>query len=247
MAFQAVFQFGQPFLGRRIGLFFQGFAFDLRLKDLTLDFVDLHRHAIDLDAQLGRALVNQIDGLVRQKSVGNVAVGQGRCRHNGRILDPHPVVHFVLFLQSAQDRDRVLHGWLTHQHRLETALQGGVLFNIFTVFVQGRGPHAAQGSPGQGGLEHVGSIHGPLAGTGADQRVKFVDKKDHFAFRFFHLLKNGFEAIFEFAAVFGAGDQGTHVQGDQTPVFQGFRKHPRQRYAGPDLQRWQFCLRQVHR
>ena len=52
-----------------------------RLADLALDDVDLGRHRVDLDAQLGGRLVDEVDGLVGQEAVGQVAVGEhGRAR-----------------------------------------------------------------------------------------------------------------------------------------------------------------------
>ena len=47
---------------------------------------------VDLGAQLGRRLVHQVDGLVRQEAVGDVAVRQHRRRHQGRVLDADAVV-----------------------------------------------------------------------------------------------------------------------------------------------------------
>ena len=39
------------------------------------DLVQLRRHRVDLGAQLGRRFVHQVDRLVRQEAVGDVAVG----------------------------------------------------------------------------------------------------------------------------------------------------------------------------
>ena len=52
---QALLDLGQPFLGRRVLLLFQGLPFDLLLGDLALDFVDLRGQAVDLHAQFGLA------------------------------------------------------------------------------------------------------------------------------------------------------------------------------------------------
>ena len=48
------------------------------------DLVELGRHRVDLGAQLGRRLVDQVDGLVGQEAVGDVAVRQHRRGRPGR-------------------------------------------------------------------------------------------------------------------------------------------------------------------
>ena len=91
---------------------------------------------IDLGAQPGGRLIDQVDGFVGQKAIANVALRK-RCGSQHRCIgDPHAVVDFVAFLESAQDADGVLHGWLFHDHRLETALQGGIFLDIFVILVQ---------------------------------------------------------------------------------------------------------------
>ena len=47
---------------------------DLELHDAALDLVDLGRHRVDLDAQARGGLVDQVDRLVGQEAVGDVAV-----------------------------------------------------------------------------------------------------------------------------------------------------------------------------
>ncbi len=69
-----LFDLGQPFLRDGIILAHQRLAFDLALDDLALHFVNLGRKTVNLDAQSRRGLVYQIDRLVRQEPVGDVAV-----------------------------------------------------------------------------------------------------------------------------------------------------------------------------
>ena len=51
---------------------------DLELHDAALDLVDLGRHRVDLDAQPRGGLVDQVDRLVGQEAVGDVAVRERR-------------------------------------------------------------------------------------------------------------------------------------------------------------------------
>ena len=88
--------------------FCERLALDLELHDAALDLVDLGRHRVDLDAQPGGRLVDQVDRLVGQEAVGDVAVRERRRGDERRVLDAHAVVDLVALLEAAQDRDRVL-------------------------------------------------------------------------------------------------------------------------------------------
>ena len=142
----------QTALGEGVGLVFQRRLLDLHLDDLPADHVQLRGHGVHLRADHGAGLVNEVDGLVRQEAVGDIAVGQGRGGDDGRVCDLDAVEDLVALLQAAQNRNRVLHRRLRDQNGLEAALQSRVLFDILAVFVQGRGADAVQLAPCQHGL-----------------------------------------------------------------------------------------------
>ena len=64
----------EPLLGGGVGLLLQRDLFDLELQDAALHDVDLGGQRVDLDAQLAGRFVHQVDGLVGQEAVGEVAV-----------------------------------------------------------------------------------------------------------------------------------------------------------------------------
>ena len=66
----------QPLLRGRIRLALQRLPLDLKRRRPPLQIVDLHRHAANLDRQRRRRLIHQIDRLVRQKPVGDIAMRQ---------------------------------------------------------------------------------------------------------------------------------------------------------------------------
>ena len=70
--------------------------------------VELLRHRVDLGADHGARLVDEVDRLVGQEAVGDVAVRQRRRGDQRGVLDPHAVVDLEALAQAAQDRDRVL-------------------------------------------------------------------------------------------------------------------------------------------
>ena len=142
----------------RVVFALQRLALDFELRGASLQLVDLRRHRVNLDAQRGRCFVDQVDGLVGQKAVGDVAVRQCRRCHNGRVLDAHAVVHFVLLAQPAQDRDRVLHVGLAHEDDLEAALQRSIFLDVLAVLIQRGRADGPQLATRQCRLQHVGGV-----------------------------------------------------------------------------------------
>ncbi len=219
---QIGFEFRQPFPRNSIRFLFHGFPLDFQLDDLSLDFIDFGRHAVDFDTQLGSTFIHQIDGLVGQKPVGDIPVRQGDRRYNGRILDPNPMMDFIFFFEPPQNGDAVFHRRLFDQHRLKASFQSRIFFDILAVFVQGRSPHTAQGAAGQRGFEHVGCIHRTFGRPCPDQCVQLIDEEDHLTLGGLHFFQDGFQPIFEFPAVFGAGNERPHVERHKSSVFQCF-------------------------
>ena len=122
-------------LGEGVGLLFQGGLFDLVLDDLSLDHVQLGGHGVDLRADEGAGLVDEVDGLVGEEPVGDVPVGQGGGGDNRAVLDLHAVEDLIALLQTAEDGNGVLHRGLVYHDGLEAALQGGVFLNVLAVLV----------------------------------------------------------------------------------------------------------------
>ena len=91
-----------------VGLLAQRLLLDLELDDAPIEFVELLGLGIDLHALARSRLVDQVDRLVGQEPVGDVAVRQRRGGDDRGVGDMDAVVNLVLLLQAAQDRDRVL-------------------------------------------------------------------------------------------------------------------------------------------
>ena len=211
---QLALQALEALLRRLVSLLLQRQLLDLELADAPGDLVEFGRHGVDLDAQLRGRLVNEVDRLVGQEAPGDVAVRQHGRRHQRGVLDPHLVVRHVMLVQPAQNGDGVLDRGLAHEHRLEAALQRGVLLDGGAVLVERGGADQAELAPGQHGLDHLAGVHGPLGRAGADDRVQLVDEGDDLALGVGDLLEHGLEALLELAAVLGPGDHGAQVQRD---------------------------------
>ena len=100
----------------------------------------------------GAGFVQQVNGLIRQKTVGDVALAQGdhRRKHLGGHL--HMMVLLVVALDAVHHRKGVGYAGLFHPHRLETALQRLIFFNILAVLGKGGGADDLNFATGKGGL-----------------------------------------------------------------------------------------------
>src|SRR5437879_12925314 len=100
---------------------------DVEMHYGPFDLFVLDVKRIELLAQSRCRFVDQVDSLVRQKPIGNVAMRKGRRGDNSGVLHAHAVMQFVAVLEAAQDSDRILYRWLGDEHRLKAPFQGRVL------------------------------------------------------------------------------------------------------------------------
>ena len=211
----------QPLLGQGIGFLLQGRFLYFVLHNPAADVVQLSGHGIHFRADHGAGFVHQVNSLVGQETIGDIAVGQGGGGDQRAILNLHAVEHLIAFLQAAQDGDSILHRGLIHHHRLEPALQSRVLFHVLAVFVQSGGADAVQLAPSQHGLEQIARVHGALGFARTHDSMQLINKEDDLAFALFDLRQHGLEPLFKFAPEFRAGNQRAHVQRKHGAILQG--------------------------
>ncbi len=173
---------------------------------LRVDCVDLGGHRVDLDAQAARGLIDEVDRLVGQEAVGDVAVRELGCRDDRAVGDAHTVVDLVLLLEAAQDGDGVLNARLAHHDGLEAPLERGVLLDVLAVLVECRGADGVELSPGKRGLEHVAGVHRALGRPGTHDRMHLIDEEDHAPLGLLDLAQHRLEPVLELAAVLRARD-----------------------------------------
>ena len=214
-----LFKLLEAVLGRFVLFFLQRLALDLQLDDPPVKILDLLGLGLHLHADSACGLVHQIDRFVGEETIGDVAVGQGRRRHDRSIGDAHAVVKFVLLLEAAQDRDRVGNGRLADEHGLEAPLQRCVLLDMLAIFVERRRPDAVQLAPCEGGLQQVRRVHRTFGFSGADEGVHLVDEEDDVARGLADLVEDAFQSLFELAAIFRTRDQRTQIEGKEALVL----------------------------
>ena len=146
---QLLLKLQEMLLGELVAFLLQGGLLNLMLHDAAVDLVQLGGHGIHLGADHGAGFVDKVDSLIRQKAVADVPVREDGGGDEGLVGNLHPVVHLVPLLEAPEDGDGILHRRLRNQHRLEPPLQGGVLFDVLAVFVEGGGPDAMELPTGQ--------------------------------------------------------------------------------------------------
>ncbi len=189
------------------------------LADLLLELLQLVRRRGQLHAHAGRGLVDEVDRLVRQGTIADVAVTEHRGGVHGRVGDGDAVVLLVERLHAVEDLDRLGQRRLVDEHRLEPALEGRVLLDVLAVLVQRRCADALDLAARERGLEDVGGVDGAFRGARADQRVQLVDEQHDLATRA-DLVEDLLQALLELTAVLGAGDQRAHVEREHALVLQ---------------------------
>jgi hypothetical protein len=117
----------------------------------------------DRQAQARAGLVDQVDRLVGQEPVADVAVGEVRRRDDRAVGDLHLVVRLVAVAQALEDVDRVGQARLGDLDRLEAALERGVLLEVLAVLVERRGADGLQLAAGQQRLEDEAASIAPSA------------------------------------------------------------------------------------
>ena len=119
-----------------IVLVFERGLFDLHLDDLAVDDVELGRHRVHLGADHCAGLVDEVDGLIGEEAVGDIAVRERRSGDDRGVRDLHAVEHLVSRFQTTQNGDRIFHARLLHKNGLEPPLERRIFFNILPVLVE---------------------------------------------------------------------------------------------------------------
>ena len=213
----------QTLLTQVISLLLQGRFLDLQLHNLTPELIQLRRHGIQLRLNQSAGFIHQVNGLIRQETVGDITVGEGSGSYEGGVRDFHTVKYLITLFQTTQDRNGIFHRRLIHHNRLETTLQRRILLNVLTVLIQSGRADAVQLATGQHRLQHIAGIHSSVGLACAHNQVQLIDEEDDLALALPNLLQNGFQTLLKLAAVLGTGHQRAHIQGKYLLVLQTLR------------------------
>ena len=189
--------------------------------NLVLHLLQIRRSGQAGQADTRAGFIDNIDGLIRQVTAGNIADRQLDSGFDGLIRNLDAVVRLVLVAQTLQNLNGILGGRLVDLNRLETTLQSGILFDVLAVLVERGRADDLYLAAAQRGLEDVRCIGSALSGAGAHQHMHLIDEQDG-VFLGGQLFDDLLDALLELAAVLGARDHAGQVERDQALAFQGF-------------------------
>ena len=204
-------------LSRRFAAFSNSWRLDRgllvapRALDVLLE-VAVHgrrRHRLDAGARGG--LVDEVDRLVGQEAVGDVAVGQLGRRRQRLVGDADAVVLLVAVAQALEDLDGLLGGRLLHADLLEAPLERRVALEVLAVLVERGGADRLELAARECRLEDGCRVDRALGGAGADEVVQLVDEQDDVA-ALGDLLHHLLQALLELTAVLRAGHERGQVE-----------------------------------
>ena len=167
--------------------------------------------AIRGDASAGTGLVDEVDGLIGQEAILDVAVGKVRCGLDSTLRIAHMVVLLVARLERGQDLDRVLDARLLDIDGLEAALKGRIFSEVLTELLSRGGTNDLESTAREHGLEHRARIDRTLGRTGTDDGVHLVDKQDDVV-GFGRLLDHVLEALLKLTAILGTRDKTRQIE-----------------------------------
>ena len=75
-------------------------------------------------------------------------------------------MYFVFFFEASQDCHGILYTRFANQDSLKPSFQGGVLFQVSSIFIQSCSADTVQLATRERGLEHVAGIHSAFSTSG---------------------------------------------------------------------------------
>ncbi len=188
-------------------------------SNLVVELTQLGRVRQERQAQTSTGLIDQVDGLVGQETVADVAVGKVCGGNKSTVGDLNLVVRFVAVTQTLENVDGVRQRGLGNLNRLEAALECGILFKVLAVLIEGGCTNGLELASGKHWLEDARGIDCTFSGTCTDQSVNLVDENDDVAASA-DLFGDLLEALFEVTAVTAAGDERAEVKRVYLLVFE---------------------------
>ena len=163
--------------------------------------------------------VNHVNGLVRQETILNVALGQRHRRLQRFIGEVHVMVRLVAVTQAFHNANGLFRGRFGNRKRLEATRQGAIFLEVLAELFKRGGANNLDFATAQRRLQNSSGVNGAFSGTGANQRMDLVDEQDNLAV-VLHFLDAFLQALFEFTAKLAARHQRGHIQRDNALATQ---------------------------
>ena len=132
------------------------------------------------------------------------------------------MVRLIALLEPAQNRDRVLHGRLAHEHGLKAALKRRIFFYMFAILVERRGTHHAEFATREHRLEHIAGVHRAFGFARADDGVQLVNEHHELPLARDDFLEHALQPLLKLATELGASNQRAEVEREELFVLESF-------------------------
>ena len=176
-------------------------------------------------AAAGTGFVQQVDGLVGQETVGDIALRQLDDGGHHRVRHAHAVVLFVVDAHALDDLDGFQNRGFLDLDRLKTAFQRGIFFNILAVLGKRRRADDLHLPAGERGFHNVGGVHRTVRIARADDGMNLVNKQNDVSGGL-DLADQPLDALLKLPAELRAGNQRRHIQQVDLLVAQAGRHLP---------------------
>ena len=179
--------------------------------DLLFDLLEVRRCLHPFDAESCTSFVDEVDGLVRKMSIGDVAVGEVGRSDERLVGDGDPVVSLVAIAETFQDLDRVGDSGLFDLDRLEATFESCILLEVLAILVERGCTNGLEFTAGKHRLQDRGRVDRTLGSACTNERVEFVDEQDDVAAGL-DLLQHFLQALLEVPAVSGTCNERAKIE-----------------------------------
>ena len=167
--------------------------------------------------------VQQIDRLVRQEPVGNVAAREIHGVADRIFRIAHGMEFFIAVAHALQHANRLIFSGCGHLDRLEAPLERAILLNRLAVFGRRCRADALNLAPAQRRLQNVGGVERPFRRSRSHQRVQFVDEDDR-VLALHQFLHDSLQPFFELPAILRPGHDQRQIE-RENPLVREERRH----------------------
>ena len=168
-------------------------------------------YLLTVQIHIRAGLIQQVDGLIRQETIGDIALRQhhtlmGNLRRNGDTVELS-----IGLGQTLHNLACLGDGGFCNSDRLEAALQGGILFNIFPIFRKCRSADNLYFSPGKGGFQDICRVHAALCIAGTHQIMNLINHQNDIA-ALLDLTDQALHAALKLTTELGTSHQSRQIQ-----------------------------------
>ena len=164
-----------------------------------------------MDACASTSLIEDVNGLVWQETVLDVATRKRNSSLDGSLGVVDVMVLLVAVLKTVDNRNGVVVVWLADVDRLETPLKCSVLLDMFTVLFCRSCTNDLDFSTRQRRLKDGRGVDGAFCGTCANDGVNLVNEED-VILGFLQLSNNLLHAVLKLTAILGSCYQTCQVK-----------------------------------